>query len=76
MYFAQHNVLLYGRLESSNQYVVQVVRDMFDKYEQFLEVSLCQYKLHMNNIFVGLRSFDPTLSVFFYSWERSTSQSL
>ena len=50
MYFAQHNLLLYGKLESSYQYVVQIVMDMLDKYEQFLEVSLCQYELHVNNI--------------------------
>ena len=50
MSFAKYNLLLYGKLESSYQYVVQVVMDMFDKYEQFLEVSLCQYTLHMNNI--------------------------
>ena len=51
MYFAQHNLLLYGKPESSYQYVVQVVMDMFDKYEQFLEVSLCQYELHVNNTY-------------------------
>ena len=50
MYFAQHNLLLYGKPESSYQYAVQVVMDMFDKYEQFLEVSLSRYELHVNNI--------------------------
>ena len=50
MSFAQHNLLLYGKTQSSYHYVVQVVMDMFDKHEHFLEVFLCQYNLHVNNI--------------------------
>ena len=80
MYFAQHNLLLYGKPQSSYHYVVQVVMDMFDKHEHFLEVSLCQYNLHVNNIhwkiFVGLGCSGPTLSVFFLFQGMSTSQPL
>ena len=79
MYFAQLNLLLYGKLESSYQYVVQVVMDMFDKYEQFLEVSLCQYERHVNNIlyqFLLVLGLLTRLDLYFYSREMSTSQSL
>ena len=70
MYFAQHNLLFYGKPESSYQYVVQVVMDMFDKYEQFPLVGTnSTWITHTLQIFVGRGSFDTTLSVFFIPWK-------